>query len=115
MTIKEFYEQMKGSYDNFIARVGTEERAKKYILMFLADPTIKELNDAIEKKDFESAFRSIHTLKGLSANLALDDFHLACCVLTEVFRNYKGQDYRLELQIVNDKYEELIENIKQID
>ena len=37
MTVKEFYDQIKGSYDEFLGRVGTEERAKKYIRMFTMD------------------------------------------------------------------------------
>ncbi len=51
MTIKEFYTQINGSYDEFLGRVGTEERAKKYIRMFTMDETFNELNTAIANND----------------------------------------------------------------
>ncbi len=115
MTVKEFYNQIKGSYDEFLGRVGTEERAKKYIRMFTMDPTFTELNAAIDANDIPTAFRAIHTLKGLSANLALTDLYNSSVVLTEIFRNYSGQEYAAALADVREKYNNVVEAIALLD
>lgn len=111
MTVREFYDAIQGSYDEFLGRVGTEERAAKYIRMFKMDPTFNELNDAIAAGDFQTAFRAIHTMKGLSANLALTALHESSVVLTEIFRNYTGQDYAAALADVTEKYNAVISAI----
>lgn len=115
MTVREFYTQINGSYDEFLGRVGTEERAKKYIRMFTMDPTFTELNAAIDANDIPTAFRAVHTLKGLSANLALTDLYNASVVLTEIFRNYSGQDYADALARVREKYQNIIDAIALLD
>ena len=115
MTIRDFYVSINGSYDDFLSRVGTEERAKKYIKMFTMDPTYNELNSAIAAQDFVSAFRAIHTLKGLAGNLAFNDFYQSCCALTEILRTYNGEDYSTALEEVNCKYQAIINAVGQLD
>jgi HPt (histidine-containing phosphotransfer) domain-containing protein len=115
MTVREFYDKINGSYDEFLGRVGTEERAKKYIRMFTMDPTFSELNSSIEANDIPTAFRAVHTLKGLSANLALTDLYNASVVLTEILRNYNGEDYTDALAGVREKYNNIVEAIALLD
>ena len=115
MTVREFYEQIKGSYDEFLGRVGTEERAKKYIRMFTMDPTFSELNASIDAGDIPTAFRAIHTMKGLAANLALTDLYNSSVVLTEILRNYTGQDYTAALADVREKYDNIVSAIALLD
>lgn len=115
MTIQEFYAEVGGSYESFLSRVLTPERAKKYVLMFKNDQTMAELDAAIAEKNFENAFRAIHTMKGLTANLSLDNFHDICCELTEIFRNYNGEPYEDSYKKVKDKYNLIIEKINLLD
>lgn len=115
MTVREFYDVIQGSYDDFLGRIGTEERAAKYIRMFKMDPTFSELNAAIEVGDIPTAFRAVHTLKGLSANLAMTALHESSVVLTEIFRNYSGQDYEAALADVREKYNIVIAAIDQLN
>lgn len=114
MNCKEFYENVGGSYDALMSRVSTEERIKKYLMLFKSDTSMSQLKTAIEGKDFVEAFHAVHTLKGISANLALDDFYNACCELTEVFRHYNGEPYEKEYKKVQEKYEYLISQIDLI-
>ena len=115
MTVKEFYDQINGSYDEFLGRVGTEERAKKYIRMFTMDPTFSELNSSIDANDIPTAFRAIHTLKGLSANLALTDLYNASVTLTEILRHYNGEDYTEALAAVREKYNNIVDAIASLE
>lgn len=115
MTIKEFYNTINGSFDEFLGRVGTEERVKKYVKMFTFDPSFDELNNAISANDIPTAFRAVHTLKGLSANLALGDLYKSSCVLTEILRNYNGEEYSAALDDVRAKYQAVLDAISQLD
>lgn len=115
MTIKEFYDQVNGSYNSLLERIGSEERAAKYLKMLKLDPSYNELKAAIERKDFETAFRSIHTLKGVSLNLALDSLYEASVTLTEIFRHYSGEDYHVAYDKVSEVYEKIMSAIDLLD
>lgn len=115
MDVKEFYNKIGGSYDTFLQRVLREDRVKKYVLMFKIDPSMNELKAAIDANDIPTAFRSIHTLKGLCANLAFDSFFNVCSVLTEILRNYDGRSFAKELADVEAMYNEIIEAINELD
>ena len=57
----------------------------RLLVKFKDDPNLKELEAALEAEDMEKAKTSVHTLKGLAANLSL----------TELFK----QSLELETQI----------------
>ena len=61
---REFYEEIGEDYDEMLNRFTSEERVKKYALMFLKDDTFPSLVTSMESKDYETAFRNVHTLKG---------------------------------------------------
>lgn len=115
MTVKEFYNRVNGSYDDLLERIGGEDRAIKYIKMFKLDPSFSDLKKALEEQDFESAFRSIHTLKGISLNLALDSLYKVSVTLTEIFRHYNGEDYSEALENVEKVYSKIVEAIDLLD
>lgn len=115
MNIRDFYNNINSSLDEMLERVGTEERALKYVRMFKLDPSYSELVAAIEANDLTAAFRSIHTLKGVSANLGFSSLYEVSVVLTEILRNYSGQDFSSALADVKEKYTQIIDLIGQLD
>ena len=64
---------------------------------------------------YNNAFLAVHTLKGISGNLSLDDFFNSVCVLTEILRNYNGEDFSKALLEVETKYNDIIEKINLIE
>lgn len=114
MTIQEFYSKIGGSYDSLISRVGTDDRAKKFILMFANDQTMAELTKALNESDIDTAFRCAHTMKGLAANLSFDSLQKVSSDLTEILRHYNGEDYSAAYKEVVKKYDLIISNIKSI-
>ena len=75
MELRLVYEQLQGDYDDVIGRLLTEDRVKKYLFKFMDSPTMSLLLEALEKEDFEVAFRESHNLKGISANLGLSKLY----------------------------------------
>ena len=66
MDLKELYDQIGGNYQETISRLPSEPMVKKFVLKYPADPTYAQLQAAIAQKDWETAFRAAHTLKGVA-------------------------------------------------
>ena len=90
MTVKEFYERIGGGYDQAMSQMRKEERVAKYLRMFLRDESFSMLKSAMESDDMQQAFAGAHTLKGVSANLALSHLNSLVSALTEDLRG--GRD-----------------------
>lgn len=86
MTLKELYEQIGGNYQETLSRLPSETMVKKFVLKYAADPTFSELKKALEEKDWETAFRAAHTLKGVAQNLGFEKMYKAVFALTEQLR-----------------------------
>ena len=66
MTIQECYEAIGGNYEEVLGRLQSEALIRKFTLKFLEDPSYLQLKLALENKNYEDAFRSAHTERGLS-------------------------------------------------
>lgn len=86
MNLKECFDAFGGDYNDVMGRLLTEERVKKILLMFLKDTSFSELETAMQKKDYDSAFRAAHTLKGVCANLSIVKLGDAASKITESLR-----------------------------
>lgn len=87
MTLQELYETIGGNYSSIADRLRTEERIRKFVLLFLKDNSFQTLTQALEQGDTEEAFRAAHTLKGVCMNLSFDSLFLLSSEITEYLRN----------------------------
>lgn len=87
MMIEDFYIAAGGSYEEILYALGKEERVMKFLKKFPESNIDKELKAALEAKDYETAFRVAHTLKGMSINIGLLNLHSISSQLTESLRN----------------------------
>jgi len=69
MTLRECYAAMGGDYEGVTGRLRGERLVQKFVLKFLNDNSYDTFLAAMERKDFEEAFRAAHTIKGVSQNL----------------------------------------------
>ena len=58
---------MRLFWDAFTAKL-----IQRFTLKFLEDQSYLQLKQALENKNYEDAFRSAHTLKGVCQNLSFD-------------------------------------------
>ena len=89
MTLKEFYEQIDGSYEDTLHRLPSEALVHRFVLKYPADPSFAQLREAVAAADWESAFRAAHTLKGVAQNLGLDNLYKVSAALTDAVRGPK--------------------------
>lgn len=86
MTLKECYEALGADYDGTVKRLMNESFVKKMIPKLLADPSYDSLICAYEAKDWETAFRAAHTMKGTYANFGLTKLTASSSELCELLR-----------------------------
>ena len=92
MTIQEFYAQIGGSYADTVRRLCSESFVLRFVKKYPANPSFDELCEAVDRSDWESAFRAAHTLKGVAQNLGFDRLYAVSVPLTEAMRGAKPLD-----------------------
>lgn len=115
MDIRELYNKLGGDYDDVADRFVKEDFVKKFVLKFPADNTFTGLQDALERNDSSEAFRFIHTLKGISANLGFAGLYRAASELTEQLRGCNNPADKELVAAVVREYEKVISVIKELD
>ena len=115
MTVRECYEAIGGNYEDVLGRLRNEALIRKFTLKFLDDQSYLQLKQALENKNYEDAFRSAHTLKGVSQNLSFDRLYEVSNELTELLRDRTGEQPGIPeaMEKVTEVYEMMIEEIKK--
>lgn len=72
MTIEECYTALGGDYEDVIARLRSERLVRKFALKFLDDKSYELFCTTMEQRNYEEAFRAVHTIKGVCQNLSFN-------------------------------------------
>lgn len=115
MTVKEFYEAIEGNYNEAKDRMMNEGLILKFSLKFAEDKSFGDLKSALGRNDIGEAFRAIHTLKGVSGNMAYTKLYNACCDLTENLRPLTEPVNEELLKRVEEAYGQVMDNIVKLD
>ena len=115
MTMRECYEAIGGNYEDVLGRLRSEALIRKFTLKFLEDQSYPQLKQALNDKNYEDAFRSAHTLKGVCQNLSFDRLCEVSHELTELLRDTTGEQPGIPeaMEKVTEVYEMTIEEIKK--
>ena len=89
MKLDEFFRCVGGDYGEAKARFQNDERIVRFLNMFPGDDSMQNLRNAMNAGDTTTAFRAVHTLKGVALNLGLGSLAHASSQMTEALR---GQD-----------------------
>ena len=114
MTLKEFYEQIGGNYEDTLHRLPSEALVHRFVLKYPADPSFAQLRDAVAAADWETAFRAAHTLKGVAQNLGFDSLYRASTALTEHLRGGKPLTDQQLLDATAAEHERIMTAIEQL-
>ena len=116
MTMQECYEAIGGNYEDVLGRLHSEALIRRFALKFLEDQSYIQLKQALENKNYEDAFRSAHTLKGVCQNLSFDRLCEVSHELTELLRDRTGEQPGIPeaMEKVTKEYETTIEEIKKL-
>ena len=96
-------------WDEILDRfMGNEDLIAKFMFKFLNDQSMSELTQNLQDGNVQGAFKAVHTLKGVGANLALKSFLTPVCEHTEILRAGSMEGYEEKYNEIKPKYEELI-------
>lgn len=101
---------VEGALERFI---GNDVLYEKFLRKFFDDVNYTLLIEGINQKDVKKAFDASHTLKGVSANLGLNQIVELISPMVEVFRNESVDIDISQLEKLKKKYEDLYSLIKQ--
>lgn len=116
MDIKGFYDEIGSDVSDVEKRLGSLTTAEYFVKKFAKDQTYPALTEAYKSGDSEKAFRAVHTLKGLCANLGFDKLYASSSVLTEALRGNKPvAGTEIFYEAVKKDYETLIATLEKMD
>lgn len=107
MTLEELYSKMGGNYEHAKQIMKMDKMIDKYVRKLKKSGVGDALAAAGETMNAEALFESAHALKGVCANLGLDDLAAAAEEITEEFR--AGNSRKLTDAEVKVKISALIE------
>lgn len=115
MTTRECYELMGADYEDALGRLMNDKLVKKFLYKFADAGDMQTLKDSLEAKDYETAFRMAHNLKGVCANLSIRKLGASSSDLCEELRDgqYTDQVEALMAAVLAD-YESTIAAIRQM-
>ena len=105
MTIQECYQKLGGEFAQVEKRLPSVGLVRKFIVKFLDDDSYSKLCLAMQNGQREEAFRAVHTLKGVSANLGFSRLLASAGELTELLR--------AETESIPGRAAALLEEVKQ--
>lgn len=97
MTVKECYDRIGGNYAEVKGRLLDDTRIAKFLGIFMRDQSFQGITEALEKNDYEEAFKGAHSLKGVSRNMAFTALSDAVDALTEDLRGGNSSENTLRL------------------
>lgn len=115
MTVKECYEMMGADYEGTLGRLMKDDRIEKYLHKFADGNYFDEIETAVAAADWETAFRAVHSLKGMSLNLGFTGLHRSSDVLCEEIRHGAPTvDISGMLADVRENYDKVIDAVAKL-
>lgn len=113
MNLEELYKSLHGDYAEVKARLMSDRLVEKFVLKFPSDSSMQQLRDAIASGDLATAFRAVHTLKGVAANLSFSELRETASALTEQLRRGDGTVDDVLLMKVENAYKLVTDSIQK--
>jgi chemotaxis protein histidine kinase CheA len=91
---------------------GNEDLYVSCLGMFLSDPTMEELNTAIDQQSWDEAFTAAHALKGLAGNMGFVPLMHATGQLVVLIRGGRIKDINDCMAQINSSYRDISDAIR---
>ena len=118
MTVQEVYEKIGGNYEHALQIMKMDKMIAKYLIKLTDSGVCEACREALESMDGTRLFESAHAMKGVCANLGLDDLASAVSEITEEFRpgsarKLSDDEVKAKMQDIFAMYDRTAEGIEQ--
>ena len=114
MNLKDCYLKFGGDFDEVLGRLRREQTVLKFVYKFLDDKSFHLFEASMGNKDYEEAFRAVHTLKGICQNLSFTRLFESSSLMTKALKENdwnKADDMLTQLSM---DYYEIINAIEEL-
>ena len=117
MTVEELYEQIGGNYAHAQQILRKDKMISKYLLKLRESGVFEGLMEAGETLEPAAMFEKAHAMKGVCANLGLDELADLVGVVTEGYRPggtraMTDEDVKATLARIEELYGKTVEGIR---
>ena len=112
MTIEECYASIGGSYEDVRKRLPSETLVERFVLKFPEDKSYQSLAEALQREEYEDAFKAVHTLKGVVLNLGFVRLGRSSSDLTELLRGKDAQ--KIDRAQCEELWKQVTEDYEQV-
>ena len=114
MNFDEFLAELNINKEITLTRfAGMEKVLEKFLIKFSKDESIKKLEQAMNEGKTEDFERAAHTLKGLAANLGLDELSSEAAKCVQYLRQNNFEMAKNQYSLIYSEYERIIQTIKK--
>lgn len=118
MTLEELYTQMGGNYEHAKQIMKMDKLIDKYVRKLKNSEAGEKLAAAGESMDPNALFETAHALKGVCANLGLDNLAAAAEEITEEFRpgnsrKLSDEEVKGKLLSISEMYQKTLACIEE--
>ena len=114
MTLQECY-AIVGNYTAIKSKLMSDRLVQTFLCKFLEDISYSELVRCLAEGNDPEALHSVHTLRGVAANLGLTRLEQRCGAVEEKLRPRRPCDLSAELEALEAEYNRVIAAIEALD
>ena len=118
MTVQELYAKIGGNYEQAQKIMKMDKLIDRYVRRLAASGTYERLAEAGKTMDPTQLFESAHAMKGVCANLGLDDMARTAGEITEEFRPGTARkltdgEVQEKLAALDEMYQRTVKGIEE--
>ncbi len=114
MKLTDCYTALEGDFEGVKSRLMREASISKFLIMFLKDTQYEEFSVSMAARDWPSAFRNIHTLKGTCLNLGISKLAGIASTITEILRSgTPTEDLTAPVKLLDEEYSRTVSIIRE--
>lgn len=115
MELKDVIHKIGEDYDLMHERFGDDDLLKKFLRMFLSDKSFEETERYYKANNYENAYASIHTLKGVVLNLGLMNYGKLVTLVCDDFKYHQPPLKPLKYREMVKEYKKIVKWLKRIE
>ena len=118
MTVQELYAKIGGNYEQAQKIMKMDKLIDRYVRKLASSGTYEKLSEAGKTMDPTQLFESAHAMKGVCANLGLDDMARTAGEITEEFRpgsvrKLTDAEIQEKLAALGEMYQRAVKGIEE--